>query len=65
MLAQPVQAKPVAWDQQDQIWLSQQSEHLSIHFLAGHQQSTANVLDIAERVHRVLLPFFKHTPGTD
>jgi len=59
---QAVMATPVAWDQQEQSWLSQQSAHFTISFLDGHQQNAARALDIAERVHNELLPFFKSAP---
>ena len=51
--AQTVMAESVAWDQQDQVWMSQQSAHFTISFLDGHQQNAARALDIAERVHNV------------
>jgi hypothetical protein len=62
MSAQTVMAESVAWDQQDQVWMSQQSAHFTISFLDGHQQNSARALDIAERVHNELLPFFKTAP---
>ncbi len=62
MSAQTVLAEPVAWDQQEQTWLSQQSQHFTINFLDGHQENAARALDIAERVHSELLPFFKTAP---
>ncbi|MCW8995704.1 MAG: hypothetical protein OQK77_07805, partial [Psychromonas sp.] len=54
-------ATPVAWDQQ-QVWLSQQSQHFIISFLNGHQKDAARALDIAEQVHNELRPFFKSVP---
>ena len=60
--AVPVTANPVAWDESGKTWQSQQSEHFSVHFVDGHQQSAAKALDIAERVHREMLPFFQSAP---
>ncbi|WP_019614729.1 PD40 domain-containing protein [Psychromonas ossibalaenae] len=60
--APAVTANPVAWDQQEQVWLSQQSAHFTISFLDGHQLNAARALDIAERVHSELLPFFEKAP---
>lgn len=58
-----VAAEPVAWDKQDQTWLTQESEHFSVSFRNGHEQDASRVLDIAERVHTELLPFFKTAPS--
>jgi len=60
--AASVTATPVAWDDSDKAWLSQQSEHFSVHFVDGHQQSAVKALDIAERVHREMLPYFQSAP---
>ncbi|WP_028863278.1 PD40 domain-containing protein [Psychromonas aquimarina] len=60
--APAVTAVPVAWDQQEQVWLSQQSAHFTISFLDGYQNNAARALDIAERVHSELLPFFEKAP---
>lgn len=57
-----VMATPVAWDNKPQIWLSQQSDHFTINFVDGHQANAARALDIAEQVHKELLPFFKSAP---
>ncbi|MDO6496535.1 hypothetical protein [Photobacterium sanguinicancri] len=57
-----VAAEPVAWDKQDQTWLTQDSEHFSVSFRNGHEQEASRALDIAERVHTELLPFFKTAP---
>ncbi|MFT6986383.1 MAG: hypothetical protein ACJAT7_002218 [Psychromonas sp.] len=57
-----VMASPVAWDQQQQVWLTQQSENFTISFVDGHQHNAARALDIAEQVHTELLPFFKSAP---
>ncbi len=59
---QRVMATPVAWEQPQQQWLSQQSQHFTVSFLNGHQHSAARALDIAEQVHSELLPFFKGSP---
>jgi hypothetical protein len=59
---QTVLAAPVAWEQPQQAWLSQQSQHFTISFLDGHQRNAARALDIAEHVHNELLPFFKKEP---
>lgn len=58
-----VAAEPVAWDKQDQTWLTQESEHFSVSFRNGHEQDASRVLDIAERIHTELLPFFKTAPS--
>lgn len=55
-------AAPVGWDEEGKDWLSQQSEHFSVHFVDGHQQSAAKVLDIAERVRQEQLPYFQSAP---
>lgn len=55
-------AAPVGWDEAGKEWLSQQSAHFSVHFVEGHEQSAARVLDIAERVRREQLPFFQSAP---
>jgi len=55
-------AAPVGWDEAGKEWLSQQSEHFSVHFVDGHQQSAAKVLDVAERVRQEQLPFFQSAP---
>ncbi|MCW8328375.1 hypothetical protein MD588_06095 [Photobacterium sp. SDRW27] len=60
--ATTVSATPVAWDAEGKVWLSQQSEHFSVHFVDGHQQSAAKALDIAERVHREMKPYFQSAP---
>ena len=58
----PVMATPVAWDHEQQVWLTQQSDHFTISFVDGHQLNAARALDIAEQVHNELLPFFKSAP---
>lgn len=57
-----VAAQSVSWDSQNQTWLSQQSDHFTINFRDGHQSQAAKSLDIAERVHNELLPFFISAP---
>ena len=64
LTAGPVAAAPVGWEESGKPWLSQQSEHFSVHFVDGHQQSAARVLDIAERVHREMVPFFPIRAGS-
>ncbi|UXI03206.1 hypothetical protein [Photobacterium sp. TY1-4] len=58
-----VNAQPVAWDTPGTQWYSQQSEHFTVHFVDGHQQSAAKVLDIAEQVRQDQLPYFQSAPG--
>ncbi|WP_299017907.1 hypothetical protein [uncultured Photobacterium sp.] len=60
--AASVMAAPVAWDEGSKTWLTQQSEHFSVHFVDGHQQMAAKALDIAERVRSEQLPFFNSAP---
>ncbi|WP_064607345.1 hypothetical protein [Photobacterium sp. J15] len=55
-------ASPVAWDESGKDWLTQESEHFSVHFVDGHQQMATKALDIAERVRTEQLPFFKSAP---
>ncbi|MEH6533363.1 MAG: hypothetical protein V7735_18720 [Photobacterium frigidiphilum] len=62
ILPSAMAAQSVSWDRQNQTWLSQQSEHFTIHFRDGHQSQAAKSLDIAERVHSEMLPFFIHAP---
>lgn len=57
-----VQATSVAWDEQDQVWQTQETEHFLIHFRSGHQTQAARSLDIAEQVHQELTPFFGYQP---
>jgi hypothetical protein len=62
ILPRAMAAQSVSWDRQNQTWLSQQSDHFTIHFRDGHQPQAAKSLDIAERVHSEMLPFFIHAP---
>jgi hypothetical protein len=59
-----VNASPVAWDQPGETWLSQDSANFTISYLAVHQKTAQRALDIAERVHNELLPFFTYSPKT-
>ncbi|MGF1692959.1 hypothetical protein [Photobacterium kagoshimensis] len=63
VIAPNVAAEPVAWDKQDQSWLTQESAHFSISFRTGNEQDASRALNIAERVHTELLPFFKTAPN--
>ncbi|WP_038125482.1 hypothetical protein [Vibrio nigripulchritudo] len=56
-------AQSVAWDQKDDIWLTQQTEHFSVNFRKGHEEQAIRVLDIAEQVHLELEPFFDSAPS--
>ncbi|MEH6453132.1 MAG: hypothetical protein V7782_08855 [Psychromonas sp.] len=58
-----VHATPVAWDQRGEIWLSQDSQHFTISYLEANQETAQRALDIAERVHSELLPFFTYSPN--
>ncbi|KIE21345.1 WD40 repeat protein [Vibrio sinaloensis] len=55
-------AVSVAWDQQDEAWQTQESDHFSIHFRSGHEKQAARSLDLAEQVHKELTPFFGYEP---
>ncbi|MEF1173116.1 hypothetical protein REH73_11950, partial [Vibrio sinaloensis] len=55
-------AVSVAWDQQDEVWQTQESDHFSIHFRSGHEKQAARSLDLAEQVHKELTPFFGYEP---
>ena len=57
-----VNANFIAWDNENDKWLTQTSEHFSISYLAIHQSNADHVLKIAEQVHRELIPFFKNMP---
>ncbi|GLO60608.1 hypothetical protein MACH09_11160 [Vibrio sp. MACH09] len=56
-------SQSVAWDQKDDVWLTQQTEHFSINFRQGHEEQANRVLDIAEQVHLELEPFFGYAPS--
>ena len=60
--SETLNATPVAWDQQGEFWLSQDSAHFTISYLGAHQRTAQRALDIAERVHNELLPFFTYAP---
>ncbi|EGA70702.1 WD-40 repeat-containing protein [Vibrio sinaloensis DSM 21326] len=55
-------AESVAWDQAEQQWLTQESDHFLIHFRSEHQAQAARSLDIAEQVHSELTSFFGYQP---
>lgn len=55
-------ATSVAWDQQNEVWQTQETEYFLIHFRAGHQDQASRSLDIAEQVHKELAPFFGYLP---
>ena len=57
-----IRAEPVAWDANDEHWLTQESDHFRIHYLSQHQDLAQYSLDIAEQVHKDLLPFFGQAP---
>ncbi|WP_394144974.1 hypothetical protein [Vibrio atypicus] len=61
-LTYDVHANSVAWDQQDQEWLTQETEHFLIHFRSEHQEQANRSLDLAEQVHKELTPFFGYQP---
>ncbi|MEH6454215.1 MAG: hypothetical protein V7782_14385, partial [Psychromonas sp.] len=52
----------IAWDKENDVWLTQTSEHFSISYLSIHQTDADRVLQIAEEVHRELIPFFENSP---
>jgi len=56
-------AASVAWDQQNEVWHTQQTEHFLIHFRSGHETQAARSLDIAEQVHKELSLFFGYVPA--
>ncbi|PSW07205.1 hypothetical protein [Photobacterium lipolyticum] len=64
MAAFAVHAEPVAWDQHDEVWLTQQTEHFKLNFRQGHEAQANRALDIAEQVHSELKPFFGKAPAT-
>ncbi len=56
-------AASVAWDRQDQVWQTQETDHFLIHYRSGHEAQAARSLDIAEQVHKDLTPFFGYEPS--
>ena len=58
----PVNAEPVAWDQKNDVWLTQSTEHFNLSFRQGHETQAGRALDIAEQVHSELALFFGSVP---
>lgn len=62
-LSHSVYAIPVAWDNdKDGPWLTQESEHFVITYPEKNATLASKSLNIAERVHQELLPFFGSAP---
>ncbi|MCA6129119.1 hypothetical protein [Thalassolituus oleivorans] len=59
-------AEPVAWDGTAKSWLTRGSEHFQIHYPQGEQyeETALHALDLAETVHKQLIPFFGTVPAT-
>ncbi len=65
----PSEANFAAWDdslgaQPAQEWLSRESAHFSITYASSNQVMADKALNIAERVHSELLPFFGQAPSS-
>lgn len=54
---------PVAWDQRQQSWKTQSSQHFVLHYPAGFEAQAEHALRLAEQVHEDLLPFFGQAPA--
>ncbi|ELK8588259.1 hypothetical protein RV066_001991 [Vibrio vulnificus] len=55
-------AQSVAWDQANETWLTQSTDHFVIHFRNGHEKQAARALDLAEQSHKELVPYFGYEP---
>lgn len=55
-------AIPTAWDQPGNEWLTRTSAHFDLHYPAGYDDMAQHALNIAERVHDELVPFFGQEP---
>lgn len=53
---------PVGWDEKEESWLTQDSQHFTVIYLSQYQQQANKVLQIAEKVHQQLYPFYKVVP---
>ena len=56
------EAVPVAWDEPGQSWKTLTSEHFAVHYPDGFADMAQRAIDIGERVHRELVPFFAQAP---
>lgn len=64
LLSFSANAIPVAWDnEEDGPWLTQESEHFVITYPERNTALADKSLNIAERVHKELLPFFGSSPS--
>ena len=58
-----VQATSVSWDESEGgDWKTRESDHFVIHFREDQSESADKSLNIAERVHNELVPFFGYEP---
>ncbi|MBM97342.1 MAG: hypothetical protein CMI09_16005 [Oceanospirillaceae bacterium] len=55
-------SEPVAWNDPGQAWVTRSSEHFELHFPEGFEGQATRALNIAEKVHTDLVPFFGQAP---